>query len=103
MSGKKIDEKIKQEVIKACENGIPRKKIAERFGISLSSVGRIVKKKIPKHSPEKKTEPDTKTERQKRIEALEIKLIELRIKILEHEAGKKTKKGLWIRWIRERL
>ncbi|MFC1862620.1 helix-turn-helix domain-containing protein [Thermodesulfobacteriota bacterium] len=79
----KIDEKIKQDVIKAYENGVPRKKIAERFGISLSSVGRIVKKKVPKHSHEKKTETDTKTERQKRIEDLERRIFELEKKILD--------------------
>ena len=106
MPRKKIDEKIKQDVIKAYENGTPRKKIAERFGISLSSVGRIVKKKIPNHSHKTKTETDTKTERQKRIEDLERRIIELEIKILEYEARKKAKKGLsslWIRRIRERL
>ena len=92
MPGKKIDEKIKQEVIRACESGASRKKIAERFGISPSSVGRIIKKKIPEHSPEKKTETDTKPERQKRIEDLEIRLIELEIKILEHLAKKKAKR-----------
>jgi len=93
MTGKKIDKKTKQEVIEAYENGAPRKDIAEGFGISLSSVGRILKKKVPKHSLEKKTGTVTKTERQKRIEDLEIKIIELEIKILEHEAGKKAKKN----------
>ena len=93
MPRKKIDEKIKQDVIKAYENGVPRKKIAERFGISFSSVGRIVKKKVPKHSHEKKTEPDTKTERQKRIEDLERRIAELEKKILEFEANKKAKKA----------
>jgi DNA invertase Pin-like site-specific DNA recombinase len=87
---KKIVEKIKQDVIKAHENGVPRKKIAERFGISLSSVGRIVKKKAPEHSHE--TETDTKTERQKGIEDLERRINELEIKILEYEAKKKAKK-----------
>ena len=105
MPGKKIDEKIKQDVIKAYENGIPRKKIAERFGISLSSVGRIVKNKILEHNHEKKTETVTKTEKQKRMEDLEIRLIELEIKILEFEARKKAKKGadLLIGWFRARL
>ena len=91
MPGKKIDEKIKQDVIKAYENGVSRKKIAERFGVSLSSVGRIVKKKVPKHNHEKKTETDTKTERQKRIEDLERRINELEKKVLEFEANKKAK------------
>ena len=87
-----IDEKIKQDVIKTYENGVPRKKIAERFGISLSSVGRIIKKKVPKHSHEKKTKTDTKTERQKRIEDLERRIIELEKKIIAFETNKRAKK-----------
>ena len=92
MLRKKIAEKVKQDVIKAYENGVPRKKIAERFGISLSSVGRIVKKKVPKHSHEKKTDPNSKTERQKRIEDFERRLDELERKILEFEAKRKAKR-----------
>ena len=93
MARKKIDEKIRQDVIKAHENGVPKRRIAQEFGISLSSVGRIVKKKVPKHSHEKKTEPDTKTERQKRIEDLERRIVELEKKILKFEAHKKAKKA----------
>ena len=91
MPRKKIDEKIKQDVIKDYENGVSRKKIAERFGISLSSVGRIVKKKIPKHSHVKKTDTDTKTERQKRIEDLERRIIELEKKVLVFEANRRKR------------
>ena len=94
MPRKKIDEKIKKDVIEAYENGFSRKKIAERFGISLSSVGRIVKKKVPKAVHEKKSEPDThKSERQKRIEDLERRIAELEKKILQFEASKKFKKA----------
>ena len=81
MPGKKIDEKTKQNVIKSYENGVPKKKIAERFGISLSSVGRIVKKKA---------KPDVKAERQKRIEDLERRIEVLENRILELRAGRKT-------------
>jgi len=93
MPGKQIDEKVRQNVIKAYANGVPRKKIAERFGISLSSVGRIVKKKVPKHSYEKKRGPGAKTERQKKIEDLERRIGELEKKILEFEADKKARKA----------
>jgi len=93
MPGKKIDEKIKQNVIKAYENGVPKKKIAEQFGISLSSVGRMVKKKVPKYGHEKKDKPNVKTERQKKIEGLERRIAELEKKIIEFEAKKKAK--LW--------
>ena len=95
MVRKKIGEKVKQNVIKAYEKGVSRKKIAERFGISLSSVGRIVKKKVSKHSHEKKTELDSKTERKKRIEDFERRIAELEKKILEFEAKKGAKKRLF--------
>ena len=93
MPGKKIDKKTKQGVITAYENGSSRKKIAERFGISLSSVGRIVKKKVPKHTHEEKTKTDTKTERQKRVADLERRIAELEKKILRYEAYKKGQKS----------
>jgi len=90
MPRKKIDEKTKQNVILAYENGISRKKIAERFGISLSSVGRIIKEKVPKQSLAKKDETDTKTARQKKIEDLERRIAELERAVLEFEAKKKA-------------
>lgn len=90
MPRKKIDEKTKQDVILAYENGISRREIAERFGISLSSVGRIIKEKVPKQSPEKKNAPDTKTARQKKIEDLERRIAELERAVLEFEAKKKA-------------
>ena len=90
MPRKKIDEKTKQEVILAYENGISRKEIAERFGISLSSVGRIIKEKVPKKSLPKKDETDTKTARQKKIEDLERRIAELERAVLEFEAKKKA-------------
>ena len=94
MPRKIIDEKTKQDVIQTYENGIPRKKIAEEFGISLSSVGRIVRNKATTQSHEKKTVPDIKTEKQKRIEDLERKIAEVEKKILKFEAYKKSKS--WI-------
>lgn len=90
MPRKKIDGKTRQEVILAYEKGITRKKIAERFGISLSSVGRIVKEKVPKNSSVKKIERDAKTVRQKKIEDLERRIAELEKAILEFEAKKKA-------------
>jgi transposase len=90
MPRKKIDEKTKQDVIRAYENGISRKKIAERFGISLSSVGRIIKEKVPKQSLEKNNETDRKTARQKKIEDLERRIAELERAVLEFEAKKKA-------------
>ena len=83
MARKKIDETTIQKVIKAHANRVPRKKIAEKFGISLSSVNRIVKKKSLQHSQEKGMDTRRKTERQKRIEDLERRILKLEKKILE--------------------
>lgn len=94
MTGKKIDEKTRQDAIRAYENGVTRKKIAERFGISLSSVGRIVTEKVPKSKQEKKAGYDVTIERQKRIGDLERRIAELEKKILELEAGKKLNRSI---------
>ena len=80
---------MKQNIVEAHENGMPRKKIAEQFGISLSSVGRIIRQKTPDISHENKTVDDVKTERMKRIEDLEKRIYELEKKILEYEAKRK--------------
>ena len=87
MGGKKIDETMKQGVISDHKNGVSRKEIADKFGISLSSVSSIVKeKRLP---PSKETiESKGKTERQKKIEDLERRIAQLEKKILERE-GKK--------------
>ena len=97
MSGKKIDDKTKQNVIKAYEKGISKKKIAKKFGISPSSVDRIVRKKVTKYSPEKKAKTDAKIELQKRIEDVERKLLELEKKIIEYESKKKASKTCYNR------
>jgi transposase len=89
MARRKIDETTKQEVINAHANGISRKKIAEQFGISLSSVSRIVKGKVKQNNNEKGMYEKGKTERQKRIEDLERRIAILEKKILELEARKK--------------
>lgn len=89
MGRKKIDETIRQGVKRAHEEGIARKKIADQFGISLSSVSRIIKQEsqpsIQKHGAIK----DLKTERQRRIEDLEKRVLELERKILAYEAKRR--------------
>ena len=86
MSGEKIDDKTKQNVIKAYEKGVSKKKIAKKFGISLSSISKIVKKKVPKYRNEKKAKSDAKIELQKRIEDVERRILELEKKIIEYES-----------------
>jgi len=80
MARKKIDESVKQKVVEARARGLSLKKIADQYGISTTSVSRIIKDKRPLETPKKKTD------RQRRIEALEIRIAELEKKILDLEA-----------------
>jgi DNA invertase Pin-like site-specific DNA recombinase len=80
MIKKKIDESVKQKVIEARASGLSLRKIADQFGISPTSVGRIVKEKGHGETTKKKTD------RQRRIETLETKIAELEKKIFEVEA-----------------
>jgi hypothetical protein len=90
MAGKKIDEMTKQKVREAHAEGLSGNKIAEQFGISPRSVGRIVKEVgLPneiKKDPGAKGGPD----RQKRIEDLEKRISRLEEKILELEARRSS-------------
>jgi hypothetical protein len=81
MAGKKIDDIMKKGIIEASKGGLTQKKIAEKFGISATSVGRIIRshssgKYIPR---EKKS--GKKSERSKRIEAIEKRILQLEKKI----------------------
>lgn len=85
MSRKKIDDSIKQKVIKDYDNSLSMAKIAEKYGISRSSVGRIFKNNIQKRDIQKE-EPDRhRRERQKKVEELEKRILDLEKKILEME------------------
>jgi transposase len=85
MSTKKIDDSIKQKVIRDYDNGLSMVKIAEKYGISRSSVGRIVKSSTLKKDKQH-PEPDRNSrERQRKIEDLEKRILELEKKILEME------------------
>lgn len=89
MARKMIDKAIKAKVIQDHSNGISRKKIAERYGISPSSVSRIVKAKQMRHIQVSIPETKRETERQKKIEDLERRITQLEKKILEREARKR--------------
>ncbi len=80
MVRKKIDESVKQKVIEARASGLSPKKIADQFGISTTSVGRIIKDKGPLETAGKQTD------RQRRIEAVEKRIAQLEKKILDLEA-----------------
>jgi len=89
MARKKIDETIRQKVLKAEASGLSMRKIAKEYGVSLSSVSRIVKEEgAPKAQQEVIPEKD-RAERKKRIQALEKRIAELEKKIFEIEASKR--------------
>ena len=89
MARKKIDETIRQKVIKAGASGLSMRKIAKEYGVSLSSVSRIVKEEgVPKAQQGVIAEKD-RAERKKRIQELEKRIAELEKKIFEIEASKR--------------
>ena len=83
MAIKKINETIRQKVIEAHTSGLPLRKIAKEYEVSLSSVHRIVKEKGTQKVQKKITKKMSKTERLRRIEKLEKRIAELEKKILD--------------------
>ena len=88
MTGKRIDENIKEEVIKAHSNGVSRKEIAEKHGISIRSVSRIVADRISRRNQELPGDIKAESERQLRIADLERRLELLEKRILDMDAKK---------------
>jgi len=94
MAGKRIDEKTRREVRESYTNGVPKKRIAEKFSISVTSVSRIIREKSPgepmEAGPQKTRDPELK----RKIAAIERRIVELEEEILRLETRKK-KKGFW--------
>jgi transposase len=96
MTRRKITEEVKQKVVAAQANGLSRKKIAEQYGISVSSVGRILKEKgtekpakpAPGKAPEKPAEPKSTPEMDQKLAEIERRIAQLEKKILYYEAMK---------------
>lgn len=89
MARKKIDEAIRQKVSKAHASGIPMRKIASEYGVSLSSVSRIVKEEGAPGAVQGAQPDREREEKKKRIEQIEKRIAELEEKILELESRKK--------------
>jgi len=89
MAGKRIDEGTKEKVMEARQGGAARKEIAKRFGISVSSVSRIVKEKKLEYRNIEFNKREQFMERLKRIENIERRIAEIEAKITalkrEHE------------------
>jgi len=89
MARKKIDEAIRQKVTNAHASGLPMRKIAQEYGVSLSSVSRIVKEEgVPSAAQEPLLDKE-REDRKKRIEQIEKRIAELEQKILKLESRKK--------------
>ncbi len=94
MAGKRIDEKTRQKVRESYRKGVPKKRIAERFAISVTSVNRIIREQ-PSHETGEAEPRKTRDEEVKRkIADIERRIAELEEKILRLETRKK-KKGFW--------
>ncbi len=89
MARKKIDEAIRQKVIKAQERGLPMRQIASEYGVSLSSVSRIVKEEGAPGAVKEAQLDKEREERKKRIAQIEKRITELEQKIRELESKKK--------------
>ncbi len=89
MVKKEIDKAIKEKVYTNHSDGVSRKRIAEKYGISSSSVSRIIKSKQTQHNQASISETKGNAERQKKIEDLERRIAQLEKKILQREARKR--------------
>ena len=81
MAGKKINDSVKKGVLESHKKGLAQKKIAEKFGISTTSVSRIIKSHSSGGHKKKGKKTGKKSERLKRIEAVEKRILRLEKKI----------------------
>jgi len=81
MVRKKIDDLIKKGILDAHKEGLTQKKIAEKFGVSTTSVSRVIKSHAPTEPQQGKKEAGKKSERSKRIEAIEKRIQQLEKKL----------------------
>ena len=89
MARKKIDEAIRQKVTKAHARGLPMRKIAREYGVSLSSVSRIAKEEGAPVAVQEPRLDKEREEKKKRIGQIEKRIAELEQKIHELEAKKR--------------
>ncbi|MFZ0449333.1 MAG: helix-turn-helix domain-containing protein [Desulfatiglandaceae bacterium] len=93
MARKRIDADMRQKVLEVHATGLSMRKIAERFGISATSVGRIIREKSNGQSVKKNGKSRAGNAiMQKKILDLERRLAELETKILEYEARMKRQR-----------
>jgi transposase len=87
---KKIPEEIRQKVMETHYTGLSNNKIAAQFGISATSVARILKEKtLQKAAKERPSKEPRSPEVQKKIAEIERRIADLEKKILYYELKKK--------------
>jgi transposase len=95
MAGKRIDADTRRKVLEAHATGLSMRKVGERFGISAMSVGRIIREKSNRRSPEKNGKSEArKAIMRNKISDIEKRLAELEKKVLEYDARMKRRRGL---------
>jgi uncharacterized protein YjcR len=92
MAGKRIDEKTRQEVRKSYKNGVPKKRIAERFSISVTSVTRVIKEQSRREPGEAEPRKTRASEVKRKIADIERRIEELEEKILRLGSLKKKRR-----------
>lgn len=92
MAKKRIDQAVREKVIEDHGSGLSMRKISARYGMSLSSVSRIVNEQSPRKAPRSAGGHSAKADRQRRIEELERRLDALERKILAVESNKGCRK-----------
>jgi len=90
MAGKKIDHTVREKIVETYDKGVPRKKIAEQFGVSVSSVGRIIR---AREGRDGRPGSGANDETAKKIAEIERRIAELEQKIMEREARRKGSCG----------
>jgi transposase len=92
MAVKRIDDGTRRKVRESYANGVPKKRIAEEFSISVSSVTRIIGEKVRGESQKTVEEGTRAGEIKARIADIERRITELEDKILRLEASRKKRR-----------
>lgn len=87
---KKISEQIRRKVVEAHSTGLSNNKVAAKFGISATSVARILKENSAQKNEEKvPLNAEKTTEERKKILEMERKISKLEDKISYYESKKR--------------
>jgi transposase len=92
MARKRISDETRRKVAEDGKAGLSKKEVAEKYGISVTSVGRIVKEQAGKSpSPEPARKEPKPPEMKQKLSEIEQRIRDLEEKILYLEARKQGK------------